>query len=66
MRDRRAFMVGAVSGAIALTIDGCSRNAWPQSTSPAPVPAGFTRLRVVQSPLTVGRRSPVLLQAPGS
>jgi FtsP/CotA-like multicopper oxidase with cupredoxin domain len=50
-------MVGAVSGAIALTIDGCSRNAWPQSTSPAPTPAGFTRLRVVESPLTVGGKT---------
>src|SRR5262245_29296207 len=56
MQDRRAFMAGAVTGAIALTIDGCARTAWPQ-TSAAPVPAGFTRLRVVESPLTVGDKS---------
>ena len=52
MLDRRAFTVGAVSGAIALAIDGCSRKAWPQSMA-VDVPAGFTRLRVVESTLTV-------------
>ena len=56
MPDRRAFLVGAASGAIALTIDGCSRNAWPQASS-TPVPIGFTRLRVVESPLTVGGKT---------
>jgi len=55
MQDRRAFMVGAATGAIALTIDGCSR-AWPQ-TSAASVPVGFTRLRVVESPLTIGGKT---------
>jgi hypothetical protein len=43
MLNRRAFTVGAVSGAIALAIDGCSRRAWPQSTA-VDVPAGFSRL----------------------
>src|SRR4029453_3916027 len=52
MLDRRAFMAGAASGAIALTIDGCTRSAWPQPDS-TPVPVGFTRLRVVESTLTI-------------
>ncbi len=56
MMDRRAFMVGAAGGALALSIDGCSRNAWPQDST-APVPIGFTRLRVVESTLTVGGKT---------
>jgi FtsP/CotA-like multicopper oxidase with cupredoxin domain len=52
MRDRRAFLVGAGSGAVALAVDGCSRAAWPQAGAPD-LPVGFTRLRVVEGTLTV-------------
>jgi FtsP/CotA-like multicopper oxidase with cupredoxin domain len=58
MQDRRAFLAGAASGAIALTIDGCTRSAWPQPDSP-PVPVGFTRLRVVESTLTISGKTVV-------
>ena len=56
MLDRRTFLAGAGSGAVALAIDGCSREAWPQAGT-AEVPTGFTRLRVVEGALTVGGKT---------
>ena len=50
--DRRAFLVGAATGAVSLMARGRVPDARAQ-TAGSDVPAGFTRLRVVESTLTV-------------
>jgi FtsP/CotA-like multicopper oxidase with cupredoxin domain len=50
--DRRAFLIGAATGAVPLVACGPLPDARAQTAAPD-VPAGFTRLRMVESTLTV-------------
>ena len=52
MLSRRALVRGAVGGGLALAVGGRARDAWPPAAA-ARAPDGYTRLRVVESTLTV-------------